>query len=174
MTKYLCHKIKWSKYSFHIPLMNMYFTEVDLTIWIKQLPNIKSNNETNKSGRLALASSVLSSILTYYMQISWLPQSICDSIDQTTRNFIWRDSNNKGINLVGWDKIARPKIQGGLGIRPAREAIRPTFVSLGSLFGIWCSLRISSGSTFSQISTLQAPPFFIPMAFPMPLPPGLP
>jgi hypothetical protein len=80
------------------------------------------NRLLNKPGRLALASSVLSSIPTYYMQISWLPQSICDSIDQTTRNFIWRDSNNKGIHLVGWDKIARPKIQGGLGIRPAREA----------------------------------------------------
>ncbi|CAJ2643293.1 unnamed protein product [Trifolium pratense] len=80
------------------------------------------NRLLNKPGRLALASSVLSSIPTYYMQVSWLPQSICDSIDQTTRNFLWRDSNNKGIHLVGWDKIARPKIQGGLGIRPAREA----------------------------------------------------
>ncbi|MCI33774.1 RNA-directed DNA polymerase (Reverse transcriptase) [Trifolium medium] len=80
------------------------------------------NHLLNKPGRLALASSIPSSIPTYYMQVSWLPQSICDTIDQTTRNFIWRDSNNKGIHLVGWDKIAPPKIQGGLGIRPAREA----------------------------------------------------
>ncbi|GAU45207.1 hypothetical protein TSUD_139120 [Trifolium subterraneum] len=56
------------------------------------------------------------------MQIVWLPQSICDNIGQTTRNFIWRDSNNKGIHLVGWEKITRPKRCGGLGIRPARDA----------------------------------------------------
>ncbi|GAU50504.1 hypothetical protein TSUD_409790 [Trifolium subterraneum] len=78
------------------------------------------NKLLNKLGRLALASSVISSIPSYYMQISWLPQSICDSIDQTTRNFIWRDSNNKGIHLVSWKKIARPKQHGGLSIRTAR------------------------------------------------------
>ena len=35
------------------------------------------------------------------MQLAWLFQGICDSIDQTTRNFIWRGNNNKGIHLVG-------------------------------------------------------------------------
>jgi len=76
----------------------------------------------NKTGRLALATSILSSIPSYYMQINWLPQNICDSIDQTTRNFIWRGTNNKGLHLVSWKKIARPRHLGGLGIRPAREA----------------------------------------------------
>ncbi|PNY14401.1 ribonuclease H [Trifolium pratense] len=80
------------------------------------------NKILNKSGRLALASSVLSSIPTYYMQITWLPQSICDGIDQITRNFLWKDSNKKGINLVGWKKISRPKNLGGLGLRSARDA----------------------------------------------------
>ncbi|GAU42452.1 hypothetical protein TSUD_235210 [Trifolium subterraneum] len=37
-------------------------------------------------------------------EIALPPQSICDSIDQITRNFIWRDFNNKGIHLVGWNK----------------------------------------------------------------------
>jgi len=55
------------------------------------------------------------------MQIAWLSQNICVSIDQTTRNFIWRDANNKGVHLVGWKKIARPKYQGYIGIRGARE-----------------------------------------------------
>jgi len=54
------------------------------------------------------------------MQINWLPQSVCDNIDQVTRNFIWRDSNNKGIHLVGWEKIIKPKDSGSLGIRAAR------------------------------------------------------
>jgi len=76
----------------------------------------------NKAGRLTLASSVLSSIPTYYMQINWLPQNICDNIDQVTHNFIWKGNNNKGTHLVNWKKIASPKQNGGLGIRAAREA----------------------------------------------------
>jgi len=76
----------------------------------------------NKAGRLTLASSVLSSIPTYYMQINWLPQNICDNIDQTTHNFIWRGNNNIGVHLVNWKKVASPKQTWGLGIRAAREA----------------------------------------------------
>jgi hypothetical protein len=38
------------------------------------------NKLLNRSGRLALASSVLSSIPAYYMQINWLPQRICDDM----------------------------------------------------------------------------------------------
>ncbi|CAJ2670486.1 unnamed protein product [Trifolium pratense] len=75
----------------------------------------------NKPGRLALASSVLTSIPSYYMQIAWLPQSICNIIDHTTRHFIWKGSTNTGINLVGWQKISCPKRCGGLGIRAARD-----------------------------------------------------
>jgi hypothetical protein len=69
-----------------------------------------------------LASSVLSSIPTYYMQINWLPQNICDNIDQTTRNFIWKGNNNRGVHLVNWKKVASPRQIGGLGIRPVKEA----------------------------------------------------
>ena len=80
------------------------------------------NRLLNRSGRLTLATSVLSSIPTYYMQINWLPQSICDSIDQTTRNFIWKGTNNKGIHLVNWRTVTSPKKLGGLGIRTTRDA----------------------------------------------------
>ena len=72
------------------------------------------NKLLNKPGRLTLASSVLSSIPSYYIQINWLPQSICDSIDKTTRNFIWKGTNNKGINLVNWNTVTTPKHLGGL------------------------------------------------------------
>jgi len=79
------------------------------------------NKLLNKPGRLTLASSVLSSIPSYYMQINWLSQSICDSIDKATRDFIWKGTDNKGINLVNWHKVTTPKHLGGLGIRTARE-----------------------------------------------------
>jgi len=80
------------------------------------------NRLLNRTGRLALATYVLSSIPSYYMQINWLPQNICDSIDQTTQNFICRGSNNKGIHLLNWKKVTAPKSLGGLGIRTARNA----------------------------------------------------
>ena len=79
------------------------------------------NRLLNKPGRLTLLSSIFSSIPSYYMHISWFPQSICKNIDQTTRNFIWRGTNDKGIHLVGWKKISHPKSLDGIGIRSARQ-----------------------------------------------------
>lgn len=35
----------------------------------------------NRAGRVALASSVLTSMPSYYMQVCWLPQSVCAKID---------------------------------------------------------------------------------------------
>jgi len=98
-----------------------------------------------------MASYVLSFIPSYYMHIFWLPQNICDTIDQTTCNIIWRDSNNKGIHLVGWNKIARVKHQGGLGSRRARET---NICFLGKL--VW--------------DLLQSMPPLIPKIHPLGLP----
>lgn len=76
----------------------------------------------NKPRRLALASLVLNSLPTYYMQMFWLPQSICSLIVRTSRDFIWKGNSGRGIHLVGWDKISLSKKQGGLGVRRARDA----------------------------------------------------
>lgn len=65
---------------------------------------------------------MLSSIPTYYMQLAWLPQSVCNNIDRAARNFIWKGNNLKGVNLVGWNTITKPRANGGLGIRVARDA----------------------------------------------------
>lgn len=79
------------------------------------------NKLLNKAGRLTLGKSLLNSLPVYYMQVAWLPQNICDHIDKLTRDFVWKGSRERGINLVGWDKITRKKVDGCLGIRVARD-----------------------------------------------------
>lgn len=76
----------------------------------------------NKAGRLALASFVLSSLPSYYMQLYWLPQATCNMIDRITREFVWKGTTNKGINVVNRQKVTRPKRLRGLGLRSAMEA----------------------------------------------------
>ncbi|XP_019457635.1 PREDICTED: uncharacterized protein LOC109358024 [Lupinus angustifolius] len=76
----------------------------------------------NKTGRLCLAKSVISSISSYSMQVMWLPQSVCSDINKMTRNFMWGgDANKRSLNLVSWDVLTKHKRDGGLGLRDARS-----------------------------------------------------
>lgn len=74
----------------------------------------------NRATRVNLAKSVLNAIPTYYMQVAWIPQAICSQKDKLTCNFLWKGSDEKSINLVGWETIARSKKAGGLGVRISR------------------------------------------------------
>ncbi|CAL1413056.1 unnamed protein product [Linum trigynum] len=74
------------------------------------------------AGRVTLAMSVLNAIPSYAMQTSFLPLSICDAIDQKIRSFVWGSSEGKRkVHLISWDKVCKPKNQGGLGLRSARN-----------------------------------------------------
>jgi len=74
------------------------------------------NKLLNKAGKWTLAQSVLTSIPSYYMQIAWLPFFICEHIDKYMCSFLWKGNKDKGVHLVGWDKITRQRKVGGLGI----------------------------------------------------------
>jgi len=94
------------------------------------------------------------------MQINWLPQHLCDNIDKTTRDFIWKGTNNKGINLVNWQKVTTPKHLGGLGIRSARETnisllgklVWDMVQSTNKLWVHLISNKYSGGQSFLQAS----------------------
>jgi hypothetical protein len=76
----------------------------------------------NKAGKVCLAKSILSSLPVYAMQALWLPQSICDFMDKSIRNFIWsKNGTARSWHLVPWKVTSQPKNKGGLGIRSARE-----------------------------------------------------
>ena len=64
----------------------------------------------NKAGKVTLVKSLLNSLPIYTIQNIWLPQLVCDDIDKIVRNFIWnKDGVRKGINLVNWNMVTRPK-----------------------------------------------------------------
>lgn len=91
------------------------------------------------SGRVVLAQSVLSAIPYHFMQTNLFPKGICKEIERIIRRFIWKGSGNKnqgGIHLVKslkWDKITRPKQEGGLGIRNLEGMNLAFLAKLG-----WC------------------------------------
>lgn len=102
----------------------------------------------NKAGRITLACAVLTSAPIYYMKHLCIHQYTCYKIDQITRNFIWKNGDGVCLYLVRWDRIGRPKANGGLGIRQTRHA---NVALLGKLI-----------DTFSNVKAL--PPWAVIMA----------
>jgi hypothetical protein len=46
---------------------------------------------------------------------------LCDDLSQVIRNFWWGDEfERKKVHWMGWDKMTRPKTQGGIGFRDLR------------------------------------------------------
>ncbi|CAN1182979.1 Putative ribonuclease H protein At1g65750 [Linum perenne] len=74
------------------------------------------------AGRASLAQLVLNSVPSYVMQTTLLPAGTCEQIDRRVRDFIWGSSRgDRKIHLLNWKSVCRPKSDGGLGIRSARE-----------------------------------------------------
>ncbi|XP_057422473.1 uncharacterized protein LOC130716276 [Lotus japonicus] len=107
----------------------------------------------NKAGRLTLAQSVISAMSSYCMSQVWVPQRVCDKLDSVIKNFVWKNRDGRGINLVGWDKVALPKRFGGLGLQKARgHNIALLVLKLGFEFKIGDEL---SSFWFSSWCTTQ-------------------
>lgn len=50
-----------------------------------------------------------------------LPSSTLLNLDKICRNFFWnREPDATTPNLIGWDRICKPKFLGGLGLRKAK------------------------------------------------------
>ncbi|CAA0806070.1 Unknown protein [Striga hermonthica] len=75
----------------------------------------------NKAARTTLARSVVSTIPVYFMQIAWFPEKTCQQIDSIIKRFIWRDRDGRGLHLVKWQTVAKPRRLGGLGLRQTRQ-----------------------------------------------------
>jgi hypothetical protein len=72
----------------------------------------------SKAGKDLMIKSVLQSIPSYIMSVYVMPDTIISDIEKMLNSFWWGDgSNKKGIRWLAWDKLARPKVEGGLGFR---------------------------------------------------------
>jgi hypothetical protein len=69
-------------------------------------------------GRIVLLNAVLDALPAYAMGALELPSALLRAIDALRRAFLWNfDGKASGVNcLVAWDKVCRPKCDGGLGL----------------------------------------------------------
>ncbi|XP_076927131.1 uncharacterized protein LOC143590578 [Bidens hawaiensis] len=73
-------------------------------------------------GRLTLIKSVLASLPVYYLSLFKAPSQVLENIEKLMRKFLWIGSKEgKGIHLVSWNVVTKPKRFGGLGISKLSE-----------------------------------------------------
>lgn len=66
------------------------------------------------------------------MQSAKIPKTICEDIDKKARRFIWGgDEDTKRVHLLSWDTLQKPKEQGGIGLRSAKQANVAFLAKLG-------------------------------------------
>ena len=65
--------------------------------------------------------SIMQAITVYAMGIFKFPVSLCDELSQIIQNF-WRgdEENRRRTHWLAWDKLTRPKGEGGMGFRDLR------------------------------------------------------
>ena len=71
----------------------------------------------SRAGRINLIKSVLNNLLMYYISLFKMPKGVIDKIIRLQRNFFAAsDDKRRGIPLVKWEIIQKPKNFGGLGV----------------------------------------------------------
>ncbi|CAM0949281.1 unnamed protein product [Alopecurus aequalis] len=80
-----------------------------------------SEKYTSGAAKETLIKSVAQAISTYAMSVFKFSAGLCDELSQIIRNYWWGDDFDKRkVHWMGWDKMTRPKIQGGIGFRDLR------------------------------------------------------
>jgi len=84
------------------------------------------------AGRVTLTKSVLASISVHSMSTIALPASILTKLDKASRDFIWGSTSKKRKqHLLSWEKVCKPKEEGGLGIKAVKEMNKALHAKVG-------------------------------------------
>lgn len=91
----------------------------------------------NLPSRLILVKHVLQAMPVYLFSLLSAPKSVLKDIRGIQRTFLWGGREEKSkFSLVSWDKICRPKMEGGLGLRDP-ETLSGVFGS--KIWWRWCT-----------------------------------
>ncbi|CAM6117704.1 unnamed protein product [Calypogeia fissa] len=71
------------------------------------------------TGRTILIRHVLQAIPIYHMMFVETSKRTCDKLEKIFREFLWghKTAGGKKLALVAWDKLTRPRAEGGLGFK---------------------------------------------------------
>lgn len=76
----------------------------------------------SSAGKLVMLQSVLSAVPSYPMTYLKFPVSLCKRIQSVITRFWWDNNNGvKKMAWVSWDRMAKPKAVGGLGMRDFQQ-----------------------------------------------------
>ncbi|XP_037495366.1 uncharacterized mitochondrial protein AtMg00310-like [Jatropha curcas] len=75
------------------------------------------------AGREILLKTVLHALPNYLMSLFLLPKTLCTELERIMNRFLWGSGRNysQGIHWLAWNKMAIPKVFGGLGFRKIHE-----------------------------------------------------
>ena len=92
--------------------------------WLKVLERIKKKltpwkmKNLSFGGRICLLNSVISSLPLFSISFFKLPISIANEIRKLHSHFLWGGSGEgRKIHWVCWEKVCKPKVCGGLGVK---------------------------------------------------------
>ena len=84
------------------------------------------------AGRQTLVQFVTSTLASHVMQSVKIPIGVCDSLDKLQRDFLWGSNDTqRKTHLVRWERVCKPKDQGGLGIRNSRDMNQASLAKIG-------------------------------------------
>ncbi|OMP00911.1 reverse transcriptase [Corchorus capsularis] len=104
-----------------VPLIHGRVTKATFKEIIEKVQSMLSSWKSrflSLAGRATLISSVTTSIPAYNMMTMALPKNVTRSLDSLNNRFLWGGNEQKrGVHLVSWEDVCRPKRMGGLGLR---------------------------------------------------------
>ncbi|KAG7584818.1 Ribonuclease H domain [Arabidopsis thaliana x Arabidopsis arenosa] len=96
---------------------------------IRQRAHSWSSRFLSGAGKQVLLKAVLQSMPSYAMSCFKLPSSLCKQIHSVLTRFWWDDKpGKKKMCWVAWDKLTKPKFDGGLGFKDV-EAFNDAFLA---------------------------------------------
>ncbi|KAG7578003.1 Reverse transcriptase domain [Arabidopsis thaliana x Arabidopsis arenosa] len=109
------------------------------------------------AGRLQLLSSVVFSLINFWIAAFRLPKACIREIDKLCSAFLWSGpSLNPRKAKVAWEEVCTPKSEGGLGLRSIAEANKVSMLKLiwrllsakGSLWVDWVQTNLIRRGSF--------------------------